>query len=390
MKKYLITLFALASLSAAAQDFSAVLGQIESNNTTLKVLREEAEAARLQAKTGLTLADPSVDLAYLWDLKNEGGYRVNVGATQTFDFPSVYYWRNRISEGECTAADIEYAIGRKGILLEAEQVCINLVYHNALHKELQRCLENAEAIAKSLELKYENGGASLVELNEARFGLLSASKAVKENLIERDAMLAELTRLNGGKAMDFNMDVFAAALLPADFEVWYADAVTRSSELQAVENAKAVAASSVKLAQAEWLPKFSLGYASEMNSEVSLHGVGFGFSIPLWKNKGKVKAAKAREAAAVAQAEDSILQFYSSLKAMYTKALNMADVSAEFRSELASLSTVDLLYEALSGGQISVEEYVYGVELWQDALIEVLSCERDCHLLISELNNFSR
>jgi len=75
---------------------------------------------------------------------------------------------------------------------------------------------------------------------------------------------------------------------------------------------------------------------------------------------------------------------------MYTKALNMADVSAEFRSELASLSTVDLLYEALSEGQISVEEYVYGVELWQDALIDVLSCERDCQLLISELNNFSR
>lgn len=396
MTKKILTSVALclAGLSvwtaSPAQDFSGVLSQIEANNTTLKVLKSEAEAEKMQARTGLTLADPSVDLAHLWDLKNEGGYRINVGATQTFDFPSVYYWKKRVSDGECSAAEIRYALGRKELLLEAESVCIRLIYHNALRRELQRCLDNAESIAKAWEARYGTGEAGLVELNEARFGLLTASKLMRENEIEAEALLAELSRLNGGKAITFDALEYAGVLLPASFDSWYADAVQRSSELQAIENAKAVAASEVKLAQSEWLPKFSVGYVSEMNSEVSLHGVGVGFSVPLWENKGKVRAAKARQAAVQAKSEDQFLQFHIALKAQYEKALKMAQLSSEYRASLAELSTADLLYTALEAGQISVDEYINGIELWQDALIEVLACERDCQLLVAELNNFCR
>lgn len=370
--------------------FEELLSGIEANNTTLKTLRSEAEAEKMQARTGLTIADPSVNLAHLWDIKNEGGYRINVGATQTFDFPSVYYWKKKISDGECTAAEISYSLGRKSILLEAESICIRLVYHNAIQKELLRCRDNAEKIAQAWEQSYEAGAASLVELNEAKLGLLSASKAVRENEIERDALLAELTRLNGGVAVELSEDEFAGVLLPADFEQWYETAVQQSSELQALENAKAVAASGVKLAQSQWLPKFSIGYVSESNADVSLHGVGFGFSIPLWENKGRVKAAKAKASALEARSEDQMLQFHISLRSMYNKALSMFETSSDYRAALAELSTVDLLYDALEGGEIGVGEYIYGVALWQDALIEVLACERDCRLIVAELNNFCR
>lgn len=391
MRRYISGICAILCVTvASAQDFSGALKQIEENNTTLKQLRSEAEADKLQAQTGLTIADPSVNLAHLWDIKNEGGYRINVGATQTFDFPSVYYWKKRISEGECSAAEIRYSLGRKSILLEAESICISLVYHNAIQKELLRCLDNAEKIAEVWEQKYEAGAASIVELNEAKLGLLSASKAVRENEIERKALVDELCRLNGGVAMDLSDDEFSGMLLPADFEIWYSDAVKLSSELQALENAKTVAASGVKLAKSQWLPKFSIGYVSESNADVSLHGVGFGFSIPLWENKGKVKAAKAREAAAISRAEDELLQFHISLRGKYNKALSMFETSSDYRASLAELSTIDLLYTALEAGEIGVDEYIYGVSLWQDALIEVLACERDCRLLVAELNNFCR
>ena len=48
-----------------------------------------------------------------------------------------------------------------------------------------------------------------------------------------------------------------------------------------------------------------------------------------------------------------------------------------------------MLYEALSSGEISVEEYTMEMEVWYDALQDALECERDCHSLIAEIESFA-
>ena len=64
MKKYaLVAVMAAMLLPADAQTtIGQVLADIESNNTTLKALRAEAEAQKLDNRTGMTLADPEVEL----------------------------------------------------------------------------------------------------------------------------------------------------------------------------------------------------------------------------------------------------------------------------------------------------------------------------------------
>ena len=64
---YLSTSFLLfGSLAARAGQYDLLLEEIERNNSTLEALRSTREADRLEARTGLTPDDPSVDLGYLW------------------------------------------------------------------------------------------------------------------------------------------------------------------------------------------------------------------------------------------------------------------------------------------------------------------------------------
>ena len=390
--RYIILTFTAACLCSFAegQDFSGILAQVEANNTTLRALRGEAQAEKAEARTGLTPSDPEVEMAYLWEtVAPEGGHRIDFSASQSFDFPTVYYWRKKISNGECVAADYRYAIGKKRIMLEARQICIDLVYRNALKTELDKCLANAKVISDSWQRKFDEGGAGTLDLNKAKMALLSASRAARTNEIERQALMAELSRLNGGQAIGFDFSEFADPFIPDDFESWYDEAVTRSSELLAVENDLNTARSGVRLAVSGWLPKLSIGYMSESVSGSTFQGIKGGISVPLWENSGKVRAAKARRDAAEEKVKDEYGQYRSSLKAKYDKALSLIALRSEYRKTLQGLNPGDMLYEALEGGEIAIEEYTYGMEVWYDALQDVLECERDCHSLIAEIESFA-
>lgn len=390
--RYLITAFAALSLCGAAdaQDFSGILSQVEANNTTLQALRSEVQADKMEARTGLAPSDPEIELGYLWETVDpEGGNRLDFSVSQSFDFPTVYYWRKKISQGECAAADYEYAIGRKKIMLEARQVCIELIYRNALKSELDKCHTNAKAIADSWQSKFDAGEAGALDLNKAKMALLASARTARNNEIERQALLSELQRLNGGKAIDFSMNAFADPMLPDDFEQWYADAAARSSELLSVENDLHNAESGVKLSASQWLPKFSIGYMSESVTGSTFQGITGGISIPLWENHGKVRAAKARREAAEAKLKDTYAQFKISLKSKYDKAVNLIALREEYRKTLSGLNPGDMLYEALECGELSIEDYTYSIEIWHDTFQDVLECERDCHSLISELENFA-
>lgn len=392
MKNLVLFIAAAAcTLSAAAQDFSSVLNSIEQNNATLRALRSKAEADVLEARTGLTPDDPDLDLAYLWETADpEGGHRVNVELRQSFDFPSVYYWRKKLSDGMCGVAGLEYAIGRKEVLLEARRHCIDLVYLNAVCSALAECVENATKIMKDMETRYACGDAGLVELNEAKIAFLNISTNYEKRRIERKETLEELARLNGGLEISHDISSFSIPFLPADFSEWYERASASSSELQLSGKDVEMSENSVRLAQSEWLPKFSIGYVSEMVPGSTLQGIGGGISIPLWANKGKVKAARARQKASADRLESEKASYFSEMKARYDKLSSLSALCSEYRSVLEDSETSGFLLKSVTDGEISFTQYVYSMQLWYDSLIELLESERDCHILLAELENFAQ
>lgn len=390
MRKALITLVAFAAfLTVHAQTTDQVLAEVERNNTTLKALRAEADAAKAQARTGLTPADPELELGYLWGTPKEQGNRIDIGLSLTFDFPTVYHYRKLIANGEATMADLEYQAARKAILEEAEKTCISITYHNALRSVLALRMDSAQTIADAWQKKFDRGECGILDLNKARLNLVEARKDYEMNEINLKSASEELVRMNGGEAIALEDGIFTDALLPDDFETWYSMAAQRNPELMALSVSADNAEKELKLAKAEWLPKLSIGYTSERIAGTTLQGIGGGISIPLWEGKGKVKAARARNEALKAKAEDSALQFRNSLRNKYNQAKGLQKVVCDYRAEVGRISSLEMLDKALMAGEISLIEYKMEQSLWYDAISSALESERDYHFLLAELHRFA-
>lgn len=226
MKKLVISiLLTIIVFPVMAQsEVETILKEIETNSTTLSALREQMEAQKLGNRTGIYLANPEVEFNYLWGSPSPIGNRTDINVTQSFDFPTVYGHRSKLSKLENANVDLMYKSERINLLLRAKQVCIELAYYNALAKEYAGRLANAQRIAETYQARFEKGDANVLENNKAQLNLTTVSNEMNRIEIERSSLLSELKTLNGGKDISFTVFEITNETLPLNFDDWYASA----------------------------------------------------------------------------------------------------------------------------------------------------------------------
>lgn len=387
MKAIIITMMVLfAGITLNAQNnINPVLSSIEENNTTLKALREQAEADKLQNKTGIFLDDPEVGFNYLWGNPSNVGNRTDFSVTQTFDIPTITGIKSRLANGRNNLVEWQYKADRMNILLEAKQYCVELVYYNSLLKELYLRLEHAQTIAKGYKDRMDRGDVSILEYNKVNLNLSTIQGEISRMEVERDALLAQLKRLNGGIDVVFNEADYGSRELPLNFNEWYVQAEDKNPVLAYVRNEIEVSQKQVSLSKAMNLPKFTAGYMSEKVVGQRYQGVSLGISIPLWSNKNQVKQAKAAVAAAQSREADTKQQFYSQLQIQYSKAMGLKTTADKYRRSLANVNNTILLKKALDAGEISLLDYMVEMGLYYDNVNQTLAAERDYQLAFAEL-----
>lgn len=387
MKAIIITMMVLfAGITLNAQNnINPVLSSIEENNTTLKALREQAEADKLQNKTGIFLDDPEVGFNYLWGNPSNVGNRTDFSVTQTFDIPTITGMKSRLANGRNNLVEWQYKADRMNILLEAKQYCVELVYYNSLLKELYLRLEHAQTIAKGYKDRMDRGDVSILEYNKVNLNLSTIQGEISRMEVERDALLAQLKRLNGGIDVVFNEADYGSRELPLNFNEWYVQAEDKNPVLAYVRNEIEVSQKQVSLSKAMNLPKFTAGYMSEKVVGQPYQGVSLGISIPLWSNKNQVKQAKAAVAAAQSREADTKQQFYSQLQIQYSKAMGLKTTADKYRRSLANVNNTILLKKALDAGEISLLDYMVEMGLYYDNVNQTLAAERDYQLAFAEL-----
>ena len=262
--------------------------------------------------------------------------------------------------------ELQYKSERLNILLNAKQICINIAYNNALNKEYEARLENAQQIAKSYQSRFDAGDASILEKNKALINLTTVENEKKLIDIERKTLLSELKALNGGIEITFDDTEILNAPISSDFNSWYADAEIKSPTLQYLSQQIDIDKQQVKLNTALSLPKFTAGYASEKTFGEDFKGITVGISIPLWENKNKVKLAKAQVKSTELLLEDSKLQFYTHLQQLHKTTFGLQESAQTYRSSILNNNNEELLKKALDAGQISLIEYLLESEYYYD------------------------
>src|SRR5690554_1356006 len=226
MKAIIISILALfGSISLYAQNnINSVLTSIEENNTTLKALRETAESQKLENRTGIYLSNPEVGFNYLWGNPVDMGNRTDFSVTQTFDIPTITGMKSKVANGKNDLVEWQYKADRMNIMLEAKQYCIELIYYNALKKELDLRLQHAETTAEGYKQRMDRGDANILEYNKVRLNLSTIQGEMSKIDVERNALIEQLKRLNGGNEVRLDDYQFGNVELPLNFGDWYVQA----------------------------------------------------------------------------------------------------------------------------------------------------------------------
>ncbi|MEI6752482.1 MAG: TolC family protein [Paludibacter sp.] len=389
MNKYIKTGIVLLFLPVslfAQNNVDKVLSQIEKNNTTLSALSKSTDAQKVGNKTGIFLKNPEVEFNYLLGNPSSIGNRTDFSIKQSFDFPTAYGYKNQISDIKNEQTKLEYRKQQKTLLLQARNICIDLIYTNGLKSEYTKRLNHAQSIAKSYKLKFDAGDASILEFNKAQLNLLNLSNKIELLEIDRTALLSELTRLNGGVAIELADNEFQSPIIQTDFDKWYTQAEQSNPVLNWLKQEIEISKKQLNLNKALALPKVQTGYMSETIVGQQFRGISVGLSIPLWENKNTVKYAKANAVALETVAADNKVQFYNQLKILHSKAISLQSNVTEYRSKLQSFNSSDLLKKALDKGEISLIDFIMELSIYYENVNKVLELDRDMNKAVAELN----
>lgn len=385
----IISLVLLIGYPASSQgSVDKIIKEIEQNNTTLAAMRKKLDAEKAGNKTGLFPQDPEAGFNYLPGSPSEIGNKTDFSIVQSFDFPSSYVRKKKISNLMNGQADLEYAEGLNNILSRARMICNELIYTNALSMQLSSRIGNAREIAGSYKAKFDAGDANILELNKAQLNLLNISKDAEVVEIEKNALMSELASLNGNKQIAFADSLFTYQPVPLDFDQWYQEAEQRNPALQRLKQEIEIGRNREKLNSSLSLPGFSAGYMSEKVAGEQFRGLTMGISIPLWENRNTVKYARALTAASESMEADARLGYYNNMKTLHAKVTQLQTSLESYRKELEAYNSSALLLKALDKGEISLAEYILELSIYYESADKLLGMERDLNKAVVELNRF--
>lgn len=391
MKQFIvITLLASAALSVNGQNsIDAVLRSIEANNKELQANNQLTVSKKLEAKLDNNLPDPSVSYVHQYGNREGMGIQGELVASQSFDFPSVYVQKNKLAKSKAASFDRQGAEFRQQILLQAKEICLDLVLLNQQRALLDQRRQNAEQLAELYAMRLETGDANILETNKIDLELLNAKTEARMNESARIAKLQELATLNGGIAIDFTDTTYMSDGDILSFEELCAEAVTSNPQLLTLKSEQVAAHRQLSVNKSKSLPSFELGY--RMNTATGgerFNGFLVGISIPLFSNRNNVKQAKAQALYTDLQLESTTTTVESELHQLYNQSVALKTSMDEYNTVLKSQNSLALLNKAIQTGQISMIEYFVDVTTFYQSMQNYMQLQNEYQKVMAQLYKY--
>lgn len=402
MKRFLIliALFATTTINAQEGAIEAILNKIEANNPQLKANSEAINSQKLQNKADNNLPDPTLTYAHLWDSENSERTVGELVVAQSFDFPTLYISRGKMNRLRTSALDAQAQAFRQEVLLQAQELCLDIIMLHQQQVLLDTRLKNAEELANMYAKRLEAGDANVLETNKINLELLNVRTEARLNETTLLAKLKELSTLNGeeplgaGRPSADGTPYGAAALgltdypttpLPADFAPLCEELLALCPTLQSLNSEELALRKQLSINKQGWIPKLQLGYRRNTESGHPLNGVVVGFSFPLFENRSKVKIAKAEANMMEYQQDNARMQAMTKLRNLYEEAYQLNASIKEYQQVFAEQQDLELLKKALIGGEISMIEYFVEVGIVFQSKANLINLENQYQKTMARL-----
>ena len=361
MKRIIILAALCTPMWMQAQSIDQILHNIEQNNKELQAQKHAADATKMENRTVNNLPDPTVNYSSFYSNAAEGGHGTELVASQGFDFPTQYITRNRHAALQNEAVDKQQQAARRDILLNAKNLCLDLILLNREKTLMDTRMKNADELQALYEKRLTTGDANILEVNKIKMERMNVQTEVAQNTSTHRTALQSLLAMNGNLPLEFSETAYPAVPEINDYNLMRDEVIASDLNLQAAAATTRAAEKQISVNRQGWLPKLEVGFRRNTSSVEAENGFVVGGSLPLFENRKKVKIAKAQAISAQLMQESIKDQAESGLMSLFNEmqqlkgAIHAYDVPLMYRS-------LDLLKQALTEGQISLIEYFVETE----------------------------
>jgi cobalt-zinc-cadmium efflux system outer membrane protein len=352
MKRIIYILLLAVTMQPAFSQvaFQTVLDSVAANNKTLTASRQYYDVQKIDSKTGIYLANPSVSCDRL---NNPSGSYTEFVISQSFDFPTAYFHKSKIANLSVLQADERFRQSKLDVLTSTAQVYAELVSQNRIIAILEKREQMANQLQTSIEKKLQLGDANVFEVNRVRSELAKVQSEKNIAQSRQKSLLLKLAELNGDIGLVVNDTIFPDLAGMNVSDPMMNELVIRNPQLKQWETQKVIAQQNIDLQKSLSLPKFEVGYRQDANTGQSFKGFHAGITIPLFENKNTVRSAKARQVYTAEATDAYKLSLQNSLEQLYSEFQAVQQSVFGLNKVYKTLNTPVLLVKAYNSGQIN-------------------------------------
>lgn len=374
----------LFSITAVAHPIDSVLSAVENNNLTLKALSSDIKAQIHESKSANNLSETSVQYSPFYADGVSGVASSELVVSQDFDFPTLYAARNKASKMKNEELDKRFLLERRNILLDARQLCLDIIHINKRQTLLNKRMDIADNLLRLYEKRMGNGDATILEINKVKMERMELNAEAEELQATLRSAQSQLTAINGNNPIRFAAtDYPPMAPLPddatlisqylaSDAEILVAEAETRNTQ------------QNINISKQNWLPKLTVGYRRNTNLDEAVNGFLVGAAIPLFSNRHKTKEARAMHESQLLKLEDTRNQNASAAQSMIAELRHTENAMKAYDVNLME-TTLQLLGKAVEAGQISSIDYFREADIINANMTKYLELENQYHKSVSEI-----
>lgn len=390
MKKTILSIAAaILPLTAAAQDITGILQSIERNNKELQAARKSGEAQMLELKEQNTLDDTSIEYSPFFKSGAGGVASSELVVKQGFDFPTLYASRSKAEKRQQAVTDLKWLAVRRDVLAAAKALCLDMILINQERTLLDKRRDNAARLLAMAEKRLSHGDGTILDVNKVKMERMNIETEVLANTAARNTALEALRAINGNVPIAVDMTEYppTAASHPSsslDYQALFNNAVAAELTLRTAEAEVAVSQQDVKVNRMGLLPKLEIGYRRNTDGSEASNGFMVGASLPLFSGKSKIKTAKARLEETSLNLDNTRIQTESRIRSLIGELQQTRTAADVYDTDLLN-TTLDLLYKAVEGGEITIMEYYVEADAIYKNLQAHLQLENQCQKILAEI-----